>query len=473
MTPQRLPSGNPQLDAVLGGGLLANAINLLAGPPGSGKTILAQQYAFRNATAEHPAVYFTTVSEPLEKVLRYGQTMAFFDAKVIGRSVFYEDLGRLLTTDGLTGVLDRVNANIKERHPGIIVIDSFKALQPYAADEGKFRRFLHGLASSLSAFPATSFWIGEYDPTELSGAPEFAVADAIISLSSEQVGQRELRVLQVHKLRGSGFLSGRHAYRLSAGGMQVFPRLADPGQAASYQLAGERISSGIAALDTMLRDGYWPGAATLVAGPTGTGKTVAGLHFIFAGARRGEPGVVATLQENPTQLERVAQGFGWSLAENGVELLYRSVVDLYVDQWVYELLATIQRTGARRVLIDSLNDLAFGAADRARYHEYLYSLVQRCAREGVSLMMTLELMDLFHPARLSDLAVSHLADNVVVLRYLRWRSGLKRTLTVLKTRASLHEPEVREFTITPEGGIVLGDAVIDGAAIGPESTPAT
>lgn len=241
-------------------------------------------------------------------------------------------------------MLERIDALVKEHRPAIIVIDSFKALQPYAADEGAFRRFLHSLAGLLSAFPVTSLWIGEYGRAELSSAPEFAVADAIVRLSGGQAGRRELRLLQVLKLRGSGFLSGRHTYRLSGAGIDVFPRLADPVDPSAYPVGTERISSGIPALDAMLHDGYWPGVATLVAGPTGSGKTLMGLHFIVSGARRGEPGVIATLQENPTQLQRIAQGFGWSLAEHGIELLYRSPVDLYIDQWVYELLATVERS---------------------------------------------------------------------------------------------------------------------------------
>ena len=452
----RLPSGSERLDAVLGGGFPAHAINLVVGAPGSGKTILAQQYVFHNATVQRPAIYLTTVSEPLEKVLRYGQTMAFFDASTVGRTVFYEDLGELLGAEGLGGVLERIDQLVKDQRPGIIVIDSFKALQTYAGDQGEFRRFLHRLAGRLSAFPVTSLWIGEYDEAELSTAPEFAVADAIVRLTSEQVGQRELRVLQVLKLRGSGFLSGRHAYRLSDAGLEVFPRLADPVDGSAYTLAAQRISSGIAALDTMVADGYWPGAATLVAGPSGAGKTLMGLQFVVSGARRGEPGIIATLQVNPSQLERVAQGFGWSLAEDGVEVLYRSPVDLLVDQWVYELLAAVERTGARRILIDSLGDLAFAVGDEVRSREYLYSLVQRCSRQGVSVLMTLELPDLFHVTRLGELGISHVSDNVVLLQYLRQQTNLTRTVTVLKTRASLHEPRIREFTISSEG-ITLRD----------------
>lgn len=451
----RLASGDERLDAILGGGFPAHAINLVAGPPGSGKTILAQQYVFHNATPERPAVFLTTVSEPLEKVLRYGQTMAFFDASAVGRTVFYDDLGELLETQGLPGVLERIDELVKKRRPGIIVIDSFKALHPYAVASGEFRMFLYRLSGRLSAFPVTSLWIGEYDLAELTSTPEFAVADAIVSLSSVATGQRELRVLQVLKLRGSGFMSGKHAYRLSAAGIDVFPRLADPVDPAGYPLPVERISSGIPVLDAMLADGYWPGAATMVAGPSGSGKTLMGLHFIVSGARRGEPGIIATFQENPTQLQRVAQGFGWSLATDGIELLYRSPVDLYVDQWVYELLATIERTGARRVLIDSLGDLAFATGDEVRYREYMYSLVQRCSRLEISLLMTFELEELFQLVRLSDIGISHVSDNVVVLQYLRQHSEVKRTLMVLKSRASLHQSQVREFTIAAEG-ITLG-----------------
>jgi circadian clock protein KaiC len=74
---ERLSSGSDRLDSILGGGLPRNGIILIGGNPGSGKTILAQQYVFQNATSDRPAMYLTTVSEPLEKILRYGQSLDF------------------------------------------------------------------------------------------------------------------------------------------------------------------------------------------------------------------------------------------------------------------------------------------------------------------------------------------------------------------------------------------------------------
>jgi circadian clock protein KaiC len=454
----RLLSGHAPLDEVLGGGLPANAISLVMGRPGTGKTILAQQYAFRNARPGRPVVYFSTVSEPLEKIARFGQSLSFFDTAAIGTSVFYEDLGTTVHQGGLSGVAEQLGRVVRERRPGLIVIDSFKALQAFAADYGEFRKFLHELAGRLGAFPAASLWVGEYEDAEIASMAEFAVADAILSLTSERVGQREARFFQVKKLRGSAFRSGQHAYRLTANGLRLFPRLADAPIARDYPLGETRLSSGISALDHMLADGYWPGASTLIAGPSGSGKTLMGLHFVMNGAHQGQPGVIATLQENPTQLQRVLAGFGWSLREPDVEVMYRSPVDIYIDEWVYDLMDTVERTKARRVLIDSLADLRISAADDIRFHEFTYSIVQRFSRQGVSVLMTSEIPRLFGSDRLSDTDVSPLADNVVMLGYQRERDTIGRTMTVIKTRASRHDPTVRKFVIGPQG-IVLDECL--------------
>jgi circadian clock protein KaiC len=451
----RLSSGHPRLDAILGGGLPADAINLIVGPPGSGKTILAEQYMFHNATAERPGLYLSTVSEPLEKLIRYGQTLTFFDPEAIGSRVLFEDLGHTLVADGLVAAVKRIATLLKERRPGLLVIDSFKALETFSEDRESYRLALHELAGHLSAFPASCFWIGEYTEPELGRTAEFAVADAILSLSTLRQGSREMRLFQVLKLRGSDFLSGQHTYRIGLHGVRLFPRLGGPGDALDYVSEHERLSSGIAALDAMLDEGYWGGASTLIAGPSGAGKTLLGLHFIFKGAELGEPGVIATLQENPTQLERMVRGFGWSLAQSNVELMYRSPIDVYLEEWYYDLLEMIERTDARRVLVDSLADLRIATTDEVRFREYIYTLLQRCATSGVSLMLTLETRHDGSP-EVSDYGVSNLSDNVVLLQMTRERVHMARTIAVLKTRASRHDLAVREFAIT-DAGIILSE----------------
>ena len=457
---ERLPSGNERPDQILNGGLLKNAINLIVGLPGSGKTILSQQFAFHNATAKQPALYLSTLSEPLDKILRFGETLKAFDHKAIqeGR-VIYEDIGHLLGDSGLDSILTAVEAYLKELSPGVIVIDSFRAFAAVSHDTTEFRRFLYSLTRLLSASATTAVWNAPYTREQALEAAEFAVADSILALDIRQVGAREIRVLQVLKLRGSSYLSGEHAYRITNAGLDVFPRLADHKDLTGYTLASERSSTGIEALDKVLGEGgYWSGSATMVAGPSGIGKTLMGLHFLFRGAESGEPGILATFQENETQLNRIAKSFGWSFEGSDVHLLSRSVVDILIDEWVYQLLDLIEKAGARRIVIDSLPDVMSAAADPNRFREWMFSLTQRLERLGVSMMMIVEVPELFQLRRISEQGLSHLADNVVLLQYVQEGPELVRALTVLKTRAMHHHPVVHRYEIT-EKGFVLGDVL--------------
>ena len=136
--------------------------------------------------------------------------------------------------------------------------------------------------------------------------------------------------------------------------------------------------------------------------------------------------------------------------------MYRSPNDVYIDEWVYELLGLAERTGAKRVMVDGISDLQYATPDPVRFREFIYSLTQRLSRRGVSPIMTSELPDLFHVGRLAEYGISHLSDNVILLQYLRGDTRLRRTVTVLKSRGSAHDPEIREFDIT-SGGIVLGE----------------
>lgn len=457
---ERLSSGDARLDEILNGGLLRNAINLIVGVPGSGKTILSQQFVFHNATAQQPALYLSTLSEPLDKILRYGESLSFFDASAIrdGR-VVYEDVGQALRERGLDEVLTTVDRYLKELRPGIVVFDSFGSFQSMAGDATRFGQFLYELMRRLTPSATTSIWNAPYSRQEAIVAAEFAVADAIVALDIKRIAEREARVLQVLKMRGSSYRTGEHAYRVTENGVTVYPRLADDINQARYVMSETKTGTGIKALDDLLSEGgYWSGAATVIAGPSGIGKTLMGLHFLYHGASVGEVGVLATFQENASQLSRIVTTFGWSIENPNVHVMSRGVVDLNIDEWVYDLIGVVESTRARRVVIDSLADLIAAAGDRVRFREWMFSLIQRFTRAGVSLMLIIEVPDLFQLNRISDDAISHLADNVVLLRYVQDGAELGRTLTVLKTRAMRHRPMVYRYEISAKG-FELGDVV--------------
>ena len=447
---ERLLSGSARLDEVLGGGLPTNGINLIAGLPGSGKTTLAEQYVFQNATEQRSAVYLATISEPFDKMIRYGQGLTFFDRQAIGRSVFFGSLGDALQLHGLDGALEEIVTIVRDRRPGLLVIDSFKAIAAFAPDALGFRGFVSELAERLSATPTNVFWVGEYDSDKIDGAPEFAVADAIIAMRTRVAGARQTRTLRVIKERGSGYLSGEHAYRLSPDGVQVFPRLADVPMTSGYEVELGRVSMGVTEIDQMLNGGLFRSSSTLLAGPSGSGKTILALHFLAAGALAGEPVIMATLQENASQIHQTLETFG--IDKSNFTVLYNSPVDLYIDEWVYELLDTAQRLGARRIVIDSINDLRTAVGEETRLREYLYSLSQRCSRLGISLLLTFETSELMNLTTVSaGEAVSNLADNVLLLRYTLSKHQIGRSLAVLKTRGSGHDLFVRPFEISPTG----------------------
>ena len=453
----RITTGSVRLDEVLRGGLLRNAINLIVGVPGSGKTILSQQVVFRNATIERPALFFSTLSEPMDKILRFGESLDFFDPLALqeGR-VVYDDLGPLLGEARLDDALTAIDRKLKELKPGLVVIDSIRAFQAMAPNNSRFRQFLYALVRRLTVAAATSIWNAPYAHSVATDSAEFATADAIIALDIKRIAERELRVLQILKLRGSAFQSGEHTYRVTSAGIEVFPRLAEAQDTSPYEMSSENASTGIAALDELLgRDGYWAGAATLVAGPSGIGKTLMGLHFLYRGAESGEPGILATFQENTTQLSRIVSSFGWSVDNPLVHVMSRGLVSLNIDEWVYQLLDLVEETGARRIVIDSLPDLEIAAGDPIRFREWVFSLIQRLTRARISLLMVLEIPELFELRRISEHGVSHLADNVILLQYVQRGPELGRALTVLKTRAMHHRPLVHSYEIT-ENGFILG-----------------
>src|SRR5687767_8544145 len=122
----RIETGVRNLDALLSGGLPQGSVVVLAGPPGAGKTILAQQICFHNASSQRRVLYFSTLSEPTAKTLRYLSRFSFFNADLMESALKFVDLGVIRESKGLEEASRSIMEQVKNVRPAIVVIDSFK-----------------------------------------------------------------------------------------------------------------------------------------------------------------------------------------------------------------------------------------------------------------------------------------------------------------------------------------------------------
>ena len=172
---RQLSTGVLGLDEILGGGLPEYSFNIIAGAPGSGKTTLAHQIMFANATPERPAIYFTVLGEPAIKMLRYQQQYSFFDAAKMDSAVRFINLSHVVLDKDLGAVLDAIVQEVEASNPGVVVVDSFRTVLRKAPSSSttdtELQGFIQRLALHLTSWQATTFLIGEYVEGEMRDNP--------------------------------------------------------------------------------------------------------------------------------------------------------------------------------------------------------------------------------------------------------------------------------------------------------------
>ncbi|MGP1691840.1 MAG: ATPase domain-containing protein, partial [Giesbergeria sp.] len=272
-----------------------------------------------------------------------------------------------------------------------------------------------------------------------------------------------VRKMQILKMRGQPTLPGLHTFRINQDGLQVFPpagRDLPATRSRLSELQGGRLSIGVPGLDDMLGGGVPRGYSLLVAGPSGSGKSILAAAFLAEGARQGETGVIAAFEQPPSGLRNrvVAQ-----LIESGsVGLVDSRAPDLSIDEIVLLILKEIERLKATRVVIDSLSgfELALAPTFREDFRESLSRMVSALVSTGVTVMMTSELEDRYTDLRFSPYGTAYLTDAIIVQRYIEVDSRLRRMIAVVKVRASAHSDEMRLFSIDDEG-IHVGETLSD------------
>ncbi len=460
VTIERLATGVPGLDAVLGGGLPEFSFNLIAGQPGCGKTTLAHQIMFALATPERPAIYFTVLGEPPLKMLRYQQQFEFFDTEALNHRVRFVNLSEEAMTGDLDRVLQRIVEEVASQSPGLVFVDSFRSV--ILAGEGNgsphntLQQFVQQLGMLMTTWQATTFLLGEYF-NENDANPVFTVADGLIWLRQSVLRNSMVRKMEILKMRGQPTLPGLHTYRIGSAGIKVFAPASAvvPVQAAGHhdatRGAGARALLGVPGLDEMLGGGLPRGHSLLVAGPSGSGKTILAATFLAEGARLGETGVIAAFEQRPNRERNRA--LVDLIAGGQVVLINSQAPDLSIDEILYLLITEIRRSRASRVVIDSLSgfELALAPAFRDDFRESLLRLVTALSATGATVLMTSELEDRYIDLRFSPYGTAFLTDAIVVQRYIEVESRLRRVTAVVKVRASAHSDELREYNIDATG----------------------
>jgi circadian clock protein KaiC len=460
---ERIPTHIPGLDQILHGGLPAYSAVLVSGGPGSGKTVLVSQILFRNASPQAKAVFVSTVSEPLSRILHFTQEFDFFDSSLVPEIIHYEDIGPDLLAGNGNRAVGRIEELLLEKRPAFLVIDSIRALSALSDSPAAVRRNIYRLSAILASLPCTSFLVGEYQPHEYASTVEASIVDGVILLDRRDESLRDQRILRVEKLRGSDYIPGEHTFRISRSGITLFPRFTTPPAPASYTPSRSYAPTGIPGLDDeMLPGGLLRGATALLVGDPGVGKTVTALHFLLNGVRQGEAGAYISFQEDPHQLAQIARNFGFdvdSLTQSGkLAMFYTSPVELDIDEHAWNMLETVRAVNARRVVIDSIGDLEAGAHGSAeRYFNLVYSLTQWFKNNGITALLTGEMGGLFgSELTLTGRGVSHIADTILLLRYTELDGEIRRAFTVLAARGSDHSKQVREYLISEKEGPRIG-----------------
>jgi circadian clock protein KaiC len=465
VTIKRLATGVRGLDEVLGGGLPELSFNLIAGQPGSGKTTLAHQLMFSLIGPGRSAIYFTVLGEPALKMLRYQQQFSFFDETALNRSVRFVNLAEEALAGNLERVLQRIVAEVRTHAPTVVFVDSFRSVilsSPHAADgpRNHLQQFVQDLGMQMASWQATTFLVGEYY-MDTEANPVSTVADGIIWLHQSIERNSMVRKIEIVKMRGQQTLPGLHTFRMSPDGIEIFPpaRLPqEPPTAMPEAHALERMSIGVPALDQMLGGGLPQGYSLLVAGPSGSGKSILAAAFLGEGARRGEMGVLATFERTPGR-QRVPQ-MADLIRAGTVSVVEHHALDLSIDEVLLLLLREARRLDARRVVIDSLSgfELSIAPTFREDFRESLARMVGALTAAGLTVLLTSELEDRYSDLRFSPYGTAFLTDAIIVQRYIEIDARLRRILAVVKVRGSAHSDELRPYSID-DRGLQVGAAI--------------
>ncbi|HLH98816.1 MAG TPA: ATPase domain-containing protein [Xanthobacteraceae bacterium] len=467
--PETLPrasTGIPGLDQVLGGGWARNRLHLLEGSPGTGKTTIALQFLLGGAALGEAGIYISLAET--EQELRDGarshgweidEKIEVFEV-VPPESVLDQERHQTLLYSSdleLGETITRIFDAIERVNPKRVVIDSLSEIRLLAQSSLRYRRQILALKHYFARNQSTVVMLDDLT-TETADRAVHSIAHSVIHLDQlVPIYGGDRRRLRVVKCRGQSFRSGYHDLTITAGGVQLFPRLVAAEHRSAW--ATQSLASGVPALDMLLGGGIAAGSSTLVLGPAGTGKSLLVMQYLKAAVERGERAALFVFDEELGLLLDRASGLGIDLAGmRDAGMLFIDQMDaaeLSPGEFSHLVRARVDRENIRVVAIDSLNGYQAAMSEEQFITLHLHELLQYLNRQGVATFLTIAQHGMMGDMR-QPVDVTYLADTVILLRYFEAFGRVRRAISVVKKRTGPHEDTIRELNISSKG-LALGE----------------
>jgi circadian clock protein KaiC len=451
----------PGLDELLGGGIPSGCALVVTGPPGSGKTILAGHLAFQQAKRGNKAVIATMTSEPHMKLLDALRDFAFFDESRVGVDLQMVSAYPYLKR-GAKELKSTLLAAVREIGAKFLILDGIRALRDLWHDDAQVREFFYELGVGLATMDCLGIYTAEYSTDLLVGLAEGTTVDGILALWTRDQGPHRMRRVEVVKLRGQRHLRGEHSMRIDHEGVTFTPRLENQKREDRGLAEDRRLGFGIASLDKLMGGGIPKASCTIIAGTSGVGKTLLSLHFAVEGAKKNERTLMVSFDEPTASIIRRAKKVGLDLqplCERGtLTMRHISPVEMDPDEIALRIRTEVESYGVERLIIDSLGDLLAVIPDQQRIRNFVFSLVETMRGLHVTTIFTREIPKVMgQELDFSDTPASIAAENLLFLRQCDNGGTLLRQLSILKMRASQHDPRTHNMSIS-DSGIALTPA---------------
>lgn len=459
-SPSGFKTGIAGLDFLLGGGFRRHRLSVVVtGEPGCGKTVLAAQTCFVQAAQGHPVVFATVTSESHDRLIEALGSFSFFDPSRLGNEMFLLNAYAWMKK-GAKDTRDILLKTVRDRRAKLLVIDGMRSVRDLWQDEAALREFLYELAVGLATVDCMLLFTTEYPLSRLLELPEATTVDAVVSISTEDIGSTAVRRIQIVKVRGQEHMTGRHVMQICPTGITIYPRIeATAPPPVSVSELG-RAEFGHSEFDRLLHGGLPTRSATLLAGTAGIGKSTLALYFAAAGAAKGEPSLFFSLTEQPHDLIERARRIGLDVAplvnQGALRVEYHRAVEVEADVLADHLLSVVTAMGARRLVFDDIDSFEQMFAHPTRFAGFLTALAVRLRAAGVTTIFTKRIVKMVGlELDFATTPLAALTENLILMRIVELEGRLHRVLSVLAVRDSSFEDDLREFVISDKGVEVL------------------